>query len=292
MPACGKEEARIVAEYGMRRHSAGPRPSKRLGQHFLRDRRVVRRIIAKAGVGKGEKILEIGAGTGVLTIPLARSVDQVIAVEKDPRLVDRLRPKLARLGIANVVLISADILRLDLDQIWPGDASKLKVIGNLPYNISTPLLEKLMANRHRLSRAVLMFQAELAKRLIGTPGTKAYGAMSVLIQYSAYVAPLLEVPRTAFYPMPRIDSMVLEFDFERPYPRKTENEENFRQVVKASFAHRRKTLLNSLRAGLPALSNERILHALKRCTMDPRQRAESYGIDDFLCLSAALLSLS
>ena len=281
-----------MAEYGMKRHSAGPRPSKRLGQHFLRDRRVVHRIIAKAGVGKEETILEIGAGTGVLTIPLARSVDQVIAVEKDPRLVDRLRPKLARLGIANVVLINADILRLDLDQIWPDDASKLKVIGNLPYNISTPLLEKLMANRHRLSRAVLMFQAELAKRLIGTPGTKAYGAMSVLIQYSAYVAPLLEVPRTAFYPMPRIDSMVLEFNFERSYPRKTENEENFRKIVKASFAHRRKTLLNSLRAGLPALSNEHILHALKRCSMDPRQRAESYGIDDFLSLSTELLSLS
>jgi 16S rRNA (adenine1518-N6/adenine1519-N6)-dimethyltransferase len=276
----------------MRRHSAGPRPSKRLGQHFLRDRRIVHRIITKAGVGKEEKVLEIGAGTGVLTIPLARSVDQVIAVEKDPRLVDRLRPKLARLGVANVVLINADILRLDLAQIWPDDTSKLNVIGNLPYNISTPLLEKLMVNRHRLSRAVLMFQAELAKRLIGTPGTKAYGAMSILIQYSAYVAPLLEVPRTAFYPMPRIDSMVLEIDFERSYPRKAENEEHFRQIVKASFAHRRKTILNSLRASLPALNNKDILHALKRCTMDPRQRAESYGIDDFLCLSAALLSLS
>jgi 16S rRNA (adenine1518-N6/adenine1519-N6)-dimethyltransferase len=281
-----------VAEYGARRPSAGSRPNKRLGQHFLRDRRVVHRIIAKAGVGKEEKVLEIGAGTGVLTIPLARSVDQVIAVEKDLRLVDRLRPKLARLGIDNVVLINEDILRIDLDRIWPGDGSKLKVIGNLPYNISTPLLEKLMANRHRLSRAVLMFQAELAKRLIGTPGTKAYGAMSVLIQYNAYVAPLLKVPRTAFYPMPRIDSMVLELDFERSYPRKTESEENFRQIVKASFAHRRKTLLNSLRTNLPALSDEDILNALKQCTMDPRQRAESYGIDDFLCLSAALLSLS
>jgi 16S rRNA (adenine1518-N6/adenine1519-N6)-dimethyltransferase len=281
-----------VAEHGKKRHAAGARPSKRLGQHFLRDRRIVHRIIAKAGVGKEEQVLEIGAGTGVLTIPLARSAGRVIAVEKDARLVDRLRIKLTRLGVVNVVLINADILRLDLDQIWPGDASKLTVIGNLPYNISTPLLEKLMANRHRLARGVLMFQAELAKRLIGTPGTKAYGAMSVLIQYSAYVAPLLEVPRTAFYPMPRIDSMVLEFDFERSYPRKTENEANFRQIVKASFAHRRKTLLNSLRASLPALSNEDILCALKRCTMDPQQRAGSYGIDDFLCLSAALRSLS
>ncbi len=281
-----------MVEDRTRKPSAGPRPSKRLGQHFLRDRRVVHRIIAKARLGKDEKILEIGAGTGVLTIPLARSVDQVIAVEKDSRLVDRLRTNLDRRGVTNVVLINADILRLELDQIWPDDSPKLKVIGNLPYNISSPLLEKLIANRHRLSRAVLMFQTELAKRLIGTPGTKAYGAMSVLIQYSANVAPLLEVPRTAFYPRPRIDSMVLEFDFERSYPRRTENEEHFRQIVKASFAHRRKTLLNSLRASLPAFSHEEILHALKRCLMDPRQRAESYGIDDFLCLSAALLSLS
>ena len=276
----------------MTKHSGGAHPSKRLGQHFLRDRRVVHRIIAKAGVGREDKVLEIGPGTGVLTIPLARSVDQVIAVEKDPRLVDHLRPKLARLEIDNVVLINEDILRLDLAQIWPGNRSKLSVIGNLPYNISTPLLEKLMANRQRLSRSVLMFQAELAKRLIATPGTKAYGAMSVLIQYNAHVASLLTVPRTAFYPMPRIDSMVVELDFERSYPRKTENEENFRKIVRASFAHRRKTLLNSLRASLPALNDEDILHALKRCTMDPRQRAESYTIDDFLCLSAALLSLS
>jgi len=276
----------------MRRPSAGARPSKRLGQHFLRDRRAVARIIAAASVGKEEKILEIGAGTGVLTIPLARAAEQVVAVEKDPRLVDHLRSKLARAGIDNVVLINEDILRLDLEPIWPAEASRLKVIGNLPYNISTPLLERLMANRHRLSRAVLMFQAELAKRLIGTPGTKAYGAMSVLVQYHACITPILKVPRTAFYPSPKVDSMVLELDFERSYPRKTENEENFRQIVKASFAHRRKTLLNSLRTSIPALSDHAIVNALKRCNMDPRQRAESYGIDDFLCLSAALHSLS
>ncbi len=281
-----------MAHYGMRRPSAGTRPSKRLGQHFLRDRRAVARIIAAASVGKEEKILEIGAGTGVLTIPLARAAEQVVAVEKDPRLVDHLRSKLARAGIDNVVLINEDILRLDLEPIWPAEASRLKVIGNLPYNISTPLLERLMANRHRLSRAVLMFQAELAKRLIGTPGTKAYGAMSVLVQYHACITPILKVPRTAFYPTPKVDSMVLELDFETSYPRKTENEENFRQIVKASFAHRRKTLLNSLRTSIPALSDHAIVNALKRCSMDPRQRAESYGIDDFLCLSAALQSLS
>ncbi len=281
-----------MAHYGMRRPSAGARPSKRLGQHFLRDRRAVARIIAAASVGKEEKILEIGAGTGVLTIPLARAAEQVVAVEKDPRLVDHLRSKLARAGIDNVVLINEDILRLDLEPIWPAEASRLKVIGNLPYNISTPLLERLMANRHRLSRAVLMFQAELAKRLIGIPGTKAYGAMSVLVQYHACITPILKVPRTAFYPTPKVDSMVLELDFETSYPRKTENEENFRQIVKASFAHRRKTLLNSLRTSIPALSDHAIVNALKRCSMDPRQRAESYGIDDFLCLSAALHSLS
>ncbi len=266
----------------------GFRPKKKLGQHFLKDKGIIREIIHRARFEQSDEALEIGAGLGALTLPLAGSVHLILAVEKDPRLTDMLRKRLSHEGIHNVILMNEDILRLDFNRLQHMTAKKIKVVGNLPYNISSPLLEKLVKSRNLVSRAILMFQFELARRLIASPGNKEYGAMTVLIQYHARLSPLLQVPKEAFYPRPKVDSMVLELDFERPHPRSAKDEAKFKMVVKAAFAHKRKTLLNSLKGALFSLSREAILAILEKCGIDPRRRAETLDIDDFLCLTSAL----
>jgi 16S rRNA (adenine1518-N6/adenine1519-N6)-dimethyltransferase len=165
----------------------------------------------------------------------------------------------------------------------------MEVIGNLPYNISSPILEKLIHHRASVRRAVLMFQAEFARRVSASPGSRTYGAMSVLIQYFARVSPLLEVPREAFSPIPKVDSLVLELNFKRPYPRRAQDELSFKRTVRGAFSHRRKTLLNSLRGALPHLSRGEILEALEKCSIDPGKRAETLSIEAFLDLDNALV---
>jgi 16S rRNA (adenine1518-N6/adenine1519-N6)-dimethyltransferase len=249
-------------------------------------------MIGCARFDRSCRVLEIGPGLGALTIPLAGSVQHIVAVEKDPHLAEILSKNLSREGIENVTLINGDILKLDLNDMGPFSGRTLQVIGNLPYNISSPVLEKLITNRERVTRAILTFQLEFSRRLIASPGNREYGAMSVLTQYYAHISPLLEIPKEAFYPRPKVGSMVLELDFARPYPRRAEDEKNFRRIVRAAFAHRRKTLINSLRGSLPSTSIEEIMKALGRCAIDPQKRAETLDIDDFLCLNTALASLS
>jgi 16S rRNA (adenine1518-N6/adenine1519-N6)-dimethyltransferase len=270
----------------------GFQPKKRLGQHFLRDKGIVREIIKRARFGESDQVLEIGAGLGALTLPLSESVQEIIAVEKDFRLTEMLRKKLQSADIKNVVLINEDILKLDLGAVPHRPERKLKVIGNLPYNISSPFLEKLVEHRNLVSKAVLMFQFELARRLIAKPGNREFGSLTVLIQYHANLSPLMKVSKESFYPKPKVGSMVLELDFERPHPNQAEDKSKFKVVVKGAFAHRRKTLLNSLRRTLLSCSDAEISAALQRCGIDPRRRAETLDIDDFLCLTSMLPSLS
>jgi len=270
----------------------GFRPKKSLGQHFLKDKEVVREIINRARFDPTDRVLEIGPGLGALTLLLARGVHHVIAVEKDSRLTDMLNRRLSAEKIENVHLINEDILKLNFNHIPSLHGRNLKVIGNLPYNISSPILEKLVENRHMLNRAVLMLQSELAGRLIADPGTKAFGAMTVFVQYDAHISPLLHVPKEAFHPRPKVDSMVLEMDFQRPYPERTQDDVKFRRVVKGAFSQRRKTLFNSLNNTLVSYSREEILAALERCGIDPKRRAETLTIKDFLRLTSALIAVS
>jgi 16S rRNA (adenine1518-N6/adenine1519-N6)-dimethyltransferase len=267
-------------------------PKKRLGQHFLKDRHVIHEIITRAGFESDSRVLEVGPGRGALTLPLARRVKHVVAVEKDPRLTEMLEKTLQKAAIGNVVLVCGDILKVDFHELVGDQQGKVHVIGNLPYNISSPFLEKMIRNKDLIERAVLTFQLELAKRLVGSPGNKDYGAMTVLVQYHARLSPLLKIPKECFYPMPKVGSMVLEMDFTRPHPTRTEDEEHFRKVVRAAFAQRRKTVVNSLSHTLTSPGAERILEALDQCNIDPRIRAERLHIDDFLCLSSAIKSLS
>lgn len=261
------------------------RPKKSLGQHFLRDPLVIQRILTRAGFQSGSTVLEIGAGLGALTFPLAALVRQVIAVEKDEALAKKLRAGLSREGIDNVTIIREDILKLDLARI---PEETIEVIGNIPYNISSPLMETLILNRERIPRAILTLQHELAQRLTASPGNKQYGALTVLIQFHARLSTLLDIPKEAFYPKPKVSSTVVQFDFSQPYPRRPDHEQFFKKVVRAAFAHRRKTLFNSLRGTFPSWEAQTILNGLRRCAIDPQRRAETLSIDDFLNLAAAL----
>lgn len=268
------------------------RPDKRLGQHFIRDTDLVCKIIEGSRLEESDSVLEIGPGMGDLTIPLSGCVEQVVAVEKDSRLIPILEERLARTGANNVKLINADILGIDfLDLPLPWDR-RVSVVGNLPFNISSPLLEKLVRYRKWIKKAILMFQIELARRLTAAPGTREYGAITVILRYYAHISPLLEIPREAFFPRPKVGALVLELDFDRPYPRSLRDEASFSRVVHASFAHRRKMLLNSLRRSLRDLDSETILVALDKCGIDPRRRAESLDMEEFLCLGDAFASLS
>lgn len=281
-----------MAKSGLVNRVHGFRPKKGLGQHFLQDDDMGRKMVSLAGFRESDHILEIGPGLGALTLLLAGSVQKIIAVEKDPLLAAKLQKQMDLEGIRNVTLVTGDILRLDFgDRSFFGEKS-MGVIGNLPYNISSPILEKLIQNRELFHRAVLMFQAEFAKRVSASPGGREYGAMSVLIQYFARVSPLLEVPREAFSPVPKVDSMVLEMDFKRPYPQRALDEASFKRTVKGAFSHRRKTLLNSLKGSLTGLSKGEIIEVLEHCSIDPGKRAETLSIQDFLDLDEAITSLS
>ncbi len=264
------------------------RPKKGLGQHFLLDSKITKKILARSRFGVSDLVLEIGSGRGALTLPLARSVGHVVAVEKDRYLAESLEQKLSGAGISNVTLINDDILSFDLSKIFPAGSGKIQVIGNLPYNISSPILHKLTENRSLIARAVLMFQLEVAARLTASAGGKAYGAITLLVRYHANPTPLFEVSKEAFYPRPKVDSMVIELNFEQPYPCQDVNLEDFKRVVRGAFVHRRKTLLNSLKGSFPPWTIEMLVKAMKECDIDPKRRAETLTMDEFLCLASAL----
>lgn len=268
------------------------RPNKRLGQHFLRDREVIRELIDLADFKKDDRILEVGPGLGALTIPLAGYVHEIIGVEKDSRLVETLEKNLLGSGITNVTLINDDILKVDLEKAVGLYKNKIKVIGNLPYNISSPFLEKLMYRRDLVNKAVLMFQFEFANRLLASPGGKDYGAITILTQYHATVLPLLKVSKDAFYPKPKVGSMVVVIDMQKPYPIRAEDEAGFKMVVKGAFAHRRKTVYNSLKGALISFEGGDISAALERSSIDPMRRAETINIDEFLGLASELKKIT
>jgi 16S rRNA (adenine1518-N6/adenine1519-N6)-dimethyltransferase len=215
-------------------------------------------------------------------------VGRVIAVEKDPQLSESLRESLYRNSVEHVDVVTQDILKWDFEQVFRQAGGRIQVMGNLPYNISSPVLEKLVRNRERVGRAILMFQAEVAERLASSPGRKSYGALTVLIQYHAHTTKLLDISRRLFYPRPKVNSAVVELDFEKPYVRRALEESMFETVVRGAFAHRRKTILNSLTGWRTGWGREDLVSLLKGCGIDPGIRAEGLDMEGFLCLGDAV----
>jgi 16S rRNA (adenine1518-N6/adenine1519-N6)-dimethyltransferase len=281
------------ARQGIRRSRAllsksGLRPKKSLGQHFLEDRPAIHKIISCAGLEAGDVVVEIGPGLGALTIPILPHIRHLVAIEKDPLLLDLLRERLSAQERQKITLITGDVLKLDFRQIYDAFRQKVRVFGNLPYNISSPFLEQLIVNRLYVRNAILMFQYEVGRRLTASPNSKEYGALSIAVQYYARISPLIKVKRESFYPKPKVDAMVLDLDLEMPHPRKAENDEQFLRIVKAAFSFRRKTILNSLERAMAPAKRHTIAEALEKSSIEPNRRAETLSIDDYIRLSSFL----
>lgn len=266
----------------------GIRPRRRLGQHFLCDENILDKIISAAELGPEDLVIEPGAGLGTLTLALARHARRVIAVELDSRLIPLLSENLEAAGVTNVEVLQADVLRLELSQLVSNHPrTQSKVVGNLPYVITAPFLERLTAAHGQFSLAVLMVQQEVAEKLLAPPGPEA-SALGVRVRAFAEVTLIRKVPRTAFWPSPEVDSALIKLRFlERP--RFTADEQVFFTVVRAAFNLRRKTLRQALRRSpLLKLPSEQIEKALQQAGIDGSRRGETLTLEEFDRLARAI----
>ncbi len=266
-------------------------PKKRLGQNFLSDPSTTQMIANRAGLGPDDVVLEIGPGLGALTIPVARLAGRVYAVEKDRELIELLKPQLLANDISNVHVMASDILTVDIRSLVENSGRGLIVMGNLPYNISSQVLVQLMDNRDTVARAVLMFQKELAQRIMAPPACKAYGRLTVMLGYCADVKKVANIAASQFFPRPKVDSEVLEIRFKDPPPHPADDEEIMFRTIKAAFSRRRKTLKNSLTGGAPPFEAAMVRDALDRAGIDPARRAETLTVEEFVRLSNAMAEL-
>jgi 16S rRNA (adenine1518-N6/adenine1519-N6)-dimethyltransferase len=264
----------------------GLRPRKSWGQNFLCDRNVIDRIVGAAALDPEDRTLEIGAGLGALTRSLAVSSFWVTAVEIDRLLAPILTETLSDLD--NVAVIYDDFLKLDTRQVLnQAFAGRLGVIvANIPYYISTPILERLLANKALLKRIILLTQVEFAERLVAAPGTEAYGSLSVFAQYHARVEIVGRVSKHVFLPQPEVGSAIVRLDIPEP-PIVSIDEGRFFRIVHAAFGKRRKTLLNALSSKESGFTREEVEGLLTRAEIDPNRRGETLSLDEFARLSAA-----
>lgn len=264
------------------------RPKKRMGQNFLSDPSTAATIISRANVSADDVVLEIGAGLGALTIPLARVVKKVYAVEKDNRLIELLKAELLANRISNCDIIAQNILQMDLHTLADTTATKLTVVGNLPYGISSQILIKLIHSRDTTKRAVLMFQKELAQRIAAQPGGKQYGRITAMLGYCADIRLLTDVKASVFYPTPKVDSAVIEIKFKSTSEYGPHDEAMLFAVIKAAFGNRRKTLKNALAAAGLQIDSQIALLALNSAGIDPTRRAETLNPSEFVALEISL----
>jgi 16S rRNA (adenine1518-N6/adenine1519-N6)-dimethyltransferase len=263
------------------------RPKKRLGQNFLVHDSVLDSILRLVDLSPEDEILEIGPGLGSLTRRLVERVRRVWAVEVDRFLVEKLRE--SPLGSHPALeLIHADVLKLPLETVLP--ERKIKLVANLPYSISTPVLFRLFELRDRFAFLVLMVQREVAERMAASPGTKSYGALSVWCQVHGKISAKIPVAPDAFFPRPKVRSMVLKIDLHSEPLVPQEDMPLFRDLVRAAFGQRRKTLQNNL-TGWLKVGREEVDRLLRAQGIDPRRRGETLSVDEFIALARAIKGL-
>ena len=269
---------------------AGIRPVKSLGQNFLIDEEVIGRIVEGSGISKDTLVIEIGPGTGALTLPLAEAAGHVTAIELDERVIPGLRVKTFSLG--NVDIIHEDILKTDLQSLISEGLEKyglkeVRIVGNLPYYITTPIIMKLLEEHTGAESITVMMQKEVADRIAAAPGTKPAGAITYSVHYYADVTRITDVGRDSFYPAPKVDSAVLRLDLREGPPVEVSDMDLYFNCIKAGFSHRRKTLLNSLMS-LGGYDKAEIEDALHRSGIEPERRAESLSMEEFARLADSL----
>ncbi|WP_186673325.1 16S rRNA (adenine(1518)-N(6)/adenine(1519)-N(6))-dimethyltransferase RsmA [Sporosarcina sp. BP05] len=274
----------ILAKYGFSL-------KKSLGQNFLIDPNILRNIISHAGLSEKTGVIEIGPGIGALTEHLARSAGKVVAFEIDGRLLPVLEDTLSPYD--NVTIVHQDILEADLLQVMKdhfADYEDVVVVANLPYYVTTPIIMKFLLGKVPVAGMVVMMQKEVADRITAVPGTKAYGSLSIAIQYYMDAEVAMIVPKTVFMPQPNVESAVLRLTRKETAPAKVIDEDFMFVVSRGSFVQRRKTILNNLQSSLPngKLKKDTILKAFEQIGMDPGRRGETLTIEEFANLSNAL----
>lgn len=263
------------------------RPRKRLGQHILRSRAILERVVQEARLTSEDTVIEIGAGLGDLTSLIASKAKRVIALELDTRLLDHLRERFS--CQPHVEIINEDALKWPIAQAIEALDRPRKVLGNLPYNVATRILFRFVSFSQELDLMAFMFQREVAERIVAVPGSSSYGALSVLLslRWTARVA--FKVPPGAFYPKPKVESALVVLE-PKENPPDVPDEELFRQIVQGAFSKRRKTLGNALK-GLPWAEEEKLGEVFSRAGVDPRRRAESLSLQEFLQLTREAMNL-
>ncbi|MBF0341170.1 MAG: 16S rRNA (adenine(1518)-N(6)/adenine(1519)-N(6))-dimethyltransferase RsmA [Magnetococcales bacterium] len=258
--------------------SRGVVAKKRLGQHFLADVQVARAIVAASGVGPDDRVVEIGPGPGALTVWLLRAAGAVWAIELDEELLPTLRRNTA--GLGELRIQEADALRVDYQALAAQLGGPIAIVANLPYNISTPLLMHFLDQRTAIRQMTLMLQTEVAERITASPGTKAYGALSVPCGLWLEMETVLHVPPDAFRPPPKVNSTVVRLT-PRSHPRtEIADPEFFSRVVRAAFGQRRKVLANALR-----VLTDQPRPWLEQAGIDPGRRGETLSIEEFARLA-------
>lgn len=260
------------------------------GQHFLQDSSYVLRILDLAQLEPMDKVIEIGAGFGALTVPLTKKVSRVVAIEWDNRLVKYLKDRLSN-EIDHVMIIQADVMNIDFKPICEEFSRPPVVIGNLPYYLATALIQRLLLLDCKFSRMVFMLQKEVAERIVAKPKTKAYGYLSLMVEFFAEAECLLEIPPGVFKPQPKVQSCVVRLIPRSGPPVKVIKEADFFKLIKSGFKHRRKTLINALKLD-PNLASENIEEICNNTGFDRKVRAETLTLEDFARLSNALVSRS
>jgi 16S rRNA (adenine1518-N6/adenine1519-N6)-dimethyltransferase len=249
-------------------------PLKRFGQNYLHDQNIIKKIIAEIAPKENEFIIEIGPGQGALTKHLLLSKANLTAIEIDKRVIEDIK-----LRFADLNLLQHDFLDLDLNRFITTENQKLRIVGNIPYNITSPILFKLFDSNIFISDAVLMVQLEVAKRMTATKGSKDYGILSVLLNYYGKTKLSFKVSPNVFYPKPNVHSAIVHIYFNEIRNDSSFNSV-FKSIVKSSFGNRRKTLKNSLSNGIFAEVD------FSGCGIDLSLRAEQLNVDDFIKLAA------
>lgn len=277
------------------RERYGFRLTKSLGQNFLTDKNIIDNIIEASNIGENDLVIEIGPGIGVITKEAAAKAGSVIAVEIDKNLIPILQETLA--DETNVKIINRDILKTDLTAVIEEEKKNfpqmesVRIIGNLPYYITTPIIMKLLEDGVPADSITVMMQKEVADRIKAAPGNKERGALSVAVQYYCQVVKVTDVPKEVFVPAPKVDSTVLRLDIRKENPVELKDDKLFFKAVKSGFAQRRKTLLNSLASGT-GLGKDKIGQILEEAGIDPGRRAETLDIDEFAKIANGMFEMN
>ena len=258
--------------------------TKSLGQNFLIDDNIVDKIVAGAGIGPSDKIIEVGPGIGTLTREMASRAGALMAVEIDKNLIPILADTLG--DFENVKIVNEDIIKADIRGLIDEnlDGGPVKLVANLPYYITTPIIMRFLEENINVTDIVVMVQKEVAERMNAQPGGKDFGALSVAVQYYCDTEIVAKVPRHLFVPQPNVDSIVIALRVRPERKYKVDDEDLYFKVVKAAFGQRRKTLLNSI-SSMGNLAKDQVKEALEEAGIDPKRRGETLSLDEFAILS-------